>query len=56
MLQIIYSEEMMIKINNLTKKYKEKYAVNNLNLEIKSGELFSLLRSEEHTSELQSHA
>ena len=25
MLQIIYSEEMMIKINNLTKKYKEKY-------------------------------
>ena len=43
MLQIIYSEEMMIKINNLTKKYKEKYAVNNLNLEIKSGELFSLL-------------
>ena len=38
MLQIIYSEEMMIKINNLTKKYKEKYAVNNLNLEIKSGE------------------
>ena len=23
MLQIIYSEEMMIKINNLTKKYKE---------------------------------
>ena len=33
----------MIKINNLTKKYKEKYAVNNLNLEIKSGELFSLL-------------
>lgn len=33
----------MIKINNLTKKYKEKCAVNNLNLEIKSGELFSLL-------------
>ncbi len=33
----------MIKINNLSKKYKEKYAVNNLNLKIESGELFSLL-------------
>ena len=33
----------MIKINNLTKKYKEKLAVDNLNLEIKTGELFSLL-------------
>ena len=33
----------MIKINNLSKKYKEKYAGNNLNLKIESGELFSLL-------------
>ena len=33
----------MIKINNLIKKYKDKLAVNNLNLEIKTGELFSLL-------------
>lgn len=33
----------MIKINNLTKKYKNKLAVDNLNLEIKTGELFSLL-------------
>ena len=32
-----------IKIENLTKKYKNKIAVNNLNLEIKKGELFSLL-------------
>lgn len=33
----------MIKINNLTKKYKDKLAVDNLNLEIETGELFSLL-------------
>lgn len=33
----------MIRINNLTKKYKDKVAVDNLNLVIKSGELFSLL-------------
>lgn len=33
----------MIKINNLTKKYKNKLVVDNLNLEIKDGELFSLL-------------
>ena len=33
----------MIKINNLSKKYKDKLAVDNLNLEIKTGELFSLL-------------
>lgn len=33
----------MIKINNLTKKYKDKLAVDNLNLEIKTGELFFLL-------------
>ena len=33
----------MIKIKNLTKKYKDKLAVDNLNLEIKTGELFSLL-------------
>lgn len=32
-----------IKTINLTKKYKDKIAVNNLNLEIKDGELFSLL-------------
>ena len=32
-----------IKIENLTKKYKNKIAVNKLNLEIKEGELFSLL-------------
>ena len=29
----------MIKINNLTKKYKDKLAVDNLNLEIKTGEI-----------------
>lgn len=33
----------MIKIDNVTKKYKDKVAVDNLNLEIKDGELFSLL-------------
>lgn len=32
-----------IKTEKLTKKYKNKIAVNNLNLEIKKGELFSLL-------------
>jgi ABC-2 type transport system ATP-binding protein len=32
-----------IKTINLTKKYKDKLAVNKLNLEIKKGELFSLL-------------
>ncbi len=34
---------MAIKINNLTKKYKNLTAVDNLNLEICQGELFSLL-------------
>ena len=33
----------MIEINNLTKKYKEKTAVNELSLTINKGELFSLL-------------
>lgn len=33
----------MIQITNLTKKYKEKIAVNNINLTIKEGELFDLL-------------
>lgn len=33
----------MIKINNLSKKYQDKYVVKNLNLEIKEGEVFSLL-------------
>ena len=33
----------MIQITNLTKKYKEKIAVNNINLTIKEGELFALL-------------
>lgn len=32
-----------ISTKNLTKKYKDKLAVNNLNLDIKKGELFSLL-------------
>ncbi len=32
-----------VKIKNLTKKYKDVVAVNNLNLSIKEGELFSLL-------------
>lgn len=32
-----------IKINNLTKEYKDLVAVNNLNLEIEEGELFALL-------------
>ena len=31
----------MIQITNLTKKYKEKIAVNNINLTIKEGELFA---------------
>lgn len=35
--------EIAIKINNLKKEYKEVVAVNNLNLEIYDGELFSLL-------------
>lgn len=35
--------ETIIKTNNLTKKYKDVVAVNNLNLEIYQGELFSLL-------------
>lgn len=34
---------MIIETKNLTKKYKSKAAVNNLNLSIKEGELFSLL-------------
>ena len=33
----------MIQITNLTKKYREKIAVNNINLTIKEGELFALL-------------
>ena len=33
----------VLKTNNLTKKYKDVVAVNNLNLEIYQGELFSLL-------------
>lgn len=33
----------MIKINNLSKKYQDKYVVKDLNLEIKEGEVFSLL-------------
>jgi len=33
----------VIQITNLTKKYKEKIAVNNINLTIKEGELFALL-------------
>lgn len=33
----------MIEINNLTKKYKEKTAINDLSLTINKGELFSLL-------------
>ena len=35
--------ETIIKTNNLTKKYKDVVAVNNLNLELYQGELFSLL-------------
>ena len=34
-----------IKTINLTKKYKDLVAVNNLNLQIEQGELFSLLGS-----------
>lgn len=34
---------MVIKIENLTKKYSDVVAVNNINLEIKEGELFALL-------------
>ena len=32
-----------IEISNLTKKFKEKIAVNNISLKIKEGELFALL-------------
>ena len=32
-----------IETKNLTKKFKDKVAVNNLNLQIKEGELFALL-------------
>ena len=32
-----------IEIRNLTKKFKDKVAVNNINLEVKEGELFALL-------------
>jgi ABC-2 type transport system ATP-binding protein len=32
-----------ITINNLTKKYDDKTAVDNLNLEVEKGELFGLL-------------
>ena len=32
-----------IEIKNLTKKFKDKVAVNNINLEVKEGELFALL-------------
>lgn len=35
--------KMVIKTNNLTKKYKDVVAVNNLNLEIYKGKLFTLL-------------
>lgn len=37
------NSENIIQINNLTKKYKDVTAVNNLNLDIKKNELFSLL-------------
>ena len=49
-----------IKTTDLTKKYKDKTAVKELNLTVHTGELYALLgvngagRSEEHTSELQS--
>lgn len=33
----------MIKLVNLSKKYVDKYALNNLNLEIKDGEIFGLI-------------
>ncbi|MBI5573128.1 MAG: ABC transporter ATP-binding protein [Elusimicrobia bacterium] len=33
----------MIKLTNLTKKFKDKIAVNNINLEIPSGEIFGIL-------------
>ena len=36
-----------IEIENLTKKFKEKTAVNNVSLKIKQGELFSLLGTNE---------
>ena len=32
-----------IQTENLTKRYKDKYAVRNLNLSVKQGELFALL-------------
>ena len=32
-----------IEIKNLTKRFKDKVAVNNINLEVKEGELFALL-------------
>ena len=33
----------MIKLSNINKKFKEKKALQNLNLEVKSGEIYGLL-------------
>ena len=36
-------EEIILKITDLTKKYNNKAVVDNLNLEIRRGEIFGLL-------------
>ena len=35
--------EIILKTNNLTKKYNSKVVVDNLNIEIRKGEIFGLL-------------
>ena len=53
---------MELKIEHLSKQFKDKTAVNDVNLQKRAGlstavrmAPFILTRSEEHTSELQSH-
>ena len=36
-------EEMILKVTDLTKKYNNKVVVDNLNIEIRKGEIFGLL-------------
>ena len=47
--------EMMLQTQNLCKYFRKQKAVNNVSLNIEKGQIYGLLRSEEHTSELQSH-
>ena len=55
--------EMMLQTQNLCKYFRKQKAVNNVSLNIEKEQIYGLLgpngagksRSEEHTSELQSH-